>query len=173
MGTPSVELRKTETARLPIVPLVISIFLGILLSVALIGGAACYLLYSGKLKLQTASPPKEFISTKTHRLVLEPLTVNLADMSETAYLRVSLVLDVANGPQGTNSESKNEEAKQNSFSAAVRDAAITVLSRQTSEALLSVSGKEKIKHELKEALVVCDPHVNIVDLYFTEFLVQR
>ena len=57
--------------------------------------------------------------------------------------------------------------------AAVRDTALTVLGRQTSDGLLSVDGKERLKAELKAAMAEHNAELKVTDLFFTEFLVQR
>jgi flagellar FliL protein len=172
IGSAAVETQGREPLKLPVVPLVTSIVLGTLLSVAAIGGVAYYLIHSGKLRLQTMPPPIS-LDPKTHPIALDPLIVNLADTSGTAYLRVSLVLEVADAAQSAKSGEKAGDVKQNPFAAAARDAALTVLSKQTSEALLTPPGKDEVKVELKKAIAECNPNLKIVDLYFTEFLVQR
>jgi len=173
MGSAAVETGEREPLKLPVVPLVTSVVLGILLSVAAIGGVGYYLIHSGKLRLQTMPPPPISLDPKTHPVALDPLIVNLADASGTAYLRVSLVLEVADAARSAKSGEKEGDEKQNPFSAAARDAALTVLSKQTSEVLLTLPGKNGVKVELKKAIAECDPNLKIVDLYFTEFLVQR
>ena len=173
IGSTAVETREREPLKLPVVPLVTSVVLGVLLSVTAIGGVAYYLIHSGKLSLQTMPPPPISLDPKTHPVVLDPLIVNLADPSGTAYLRVSLVLKVADTAQLAKSGEKEGDVKQNPFAAAARDAALTVLSKQTSANLLTLPGKDGVKVELKKAIAECDPNLKIVDLYFTEFLVQR
>ena len=173
IGSTAVETQGRAPLKVPVVPLVTSVVLGILLSVAAIGGVGYYLIHSGKLKLQTMPPPPISLDPKIRPVVLDPLIVNLADTSGTAYLRVSMVLEVADAAQSVKSGEKAGDVKQNPFAAAARDAALTVLSKQTSANLLTLPGKDGVKVELKKAIAECDPNLKIVDLYFTEFLVQR
>jgi flagellar FliL protein len=48
-----------------------------------------------------------------------------------------------------------------------------VLGRQTSEGLLSVDGKERLKAELNAAMAEHNADLKVTDMFFTEFLVQR
>lgn len=176
--TPTVVQANTaEPAKLPVVPLVIAVVLGVVVSVAAVGGAGYYLIHSGKLRLQTMPPvmPQAAGSVKTHSVALEPLVVNLADGSGAAYLRVSIALSISDAPgESGKEEKKGEEAKAGKQSeAALRDTALAVLGRQNSESLLTADGKERLKKELKAALAERNPETRVADLYFTEFLVQR
>lgn len=163
--------------KLPVLSLVIAVVLGVLLSVAVIGGAGYYLVHSGKLKLQTATPQAEATPKapeKTHAVVLEPLVVNLADSAGGAYLRASITLNIADAKGSPKDEKKAEDAKAGKeMDAAVRDTALTVLGQQTSDGLLAADGKDRLKRELKAALAARNPDVKVTDLFFTEFLVQR
>lgn len=163
-------------AKVPVMSLVTAVVLGVVVSVAAVGGAGYYLIHSGKLRLQTmpAVVPSRS-QQKTHAVLLEPLVVNLADGSGGAYLRASIELDVADlSGDGAKEDKKSEEAKESKGAdAAVRDTALTVLGRETSDSLLAPDGKERAKKELKDALADRLPELKVVDLYFTEFLVQR
>jgi flagellar FliL protein len=175
--TPTVvQANSAEPTKLPVFSLVIAVVLGVILSVALVGGAGYYLIHSGKLRLQTAPPAAatQVASVKTRAVVLEPLVVNLADGAG-AYLRVSIVLNVT-GVEGApaKDEKKAEETKAgNDANAAIRDTTLAVLGRQTSESLLTPEGKERLKKELKQAFAERNAEIKVADLYFTEFLVQR
>ena len=176
--TPTVvQANSAEPVKVPVISLVIAVVLGVILSVAAVGGAGYYLIHSGKLRLQTAPPVDAAAAAhaKTHAVVLEPLVVNLADGSGGAYLRASITLSVADAAgDAAKDEKKSEEAKAGKGTdAAVRDTALTVLARQTSESLLTPDGKERLKKELKAALAERNPEIKVTDLFFTEFLVQR
>ena len=165
----------SEPVKLPITPLLIAVVLGIVIAVSAVGGALYYLLRSGKLLVQStaASLTQPVSAIKTHPVPLEPLLVNLADSSGNSYLRVALTLQIADGP-GIKEE-KEGEAKDRTkgTDAAVRDAALMVLGRQTSDALLAADGKERLKKELKAAITERNPEMRVTDLFFTEYLVQR
>jgi flagellar protein FliL len=170
-----VEADPAAQVRLPVIPLIAAVAIGTLLSVSVVGGAGYYLIHSGKLKLQTAAPAPAVASTplRTHSIALEPLTVNLADASGSAYLRVSMVLEAADTAPAAKPEAKESAEKESQPNAAVRDTALAVLGRQSADALLAPEGKELLKKQLKEALATRNPDLKLADLYFTEFLVQR
>jgi flagellar FliL protein len=176
MATTSTIVQEKQAETQPVLPVVIAVTLGVIISVALIGGAGYYLIHSGKLRLQAMPPATASTqSVKTHAVALEPLVVNLADASGAAYLRVSITLHVADDVAGKpKDERKPEEGKSTKESdAVVRDTALAVLGTETSDNLLASDGKERVKKRLKDALATSDPDMKVVDLYFTEFLVQR
>lgn len=167
----------SDPVKLPMMPLLASVILGVVVATAAVGGMLFYLLRSGKVPLHvTTTPPVvAAASTKTHLVVLEPLLANLADSSGSAYLRLGLTLQVADPVSEKGKESKGEEAKSASkdADAGVRDTVLTVLGRETSEQLLAPDGKEKLKKELKAALAEHHPEIKVADLFLTEFPVQR
>ncbi len=73
----------------------------------------------------------------------------------------------------TRKKSTESKSTPKDTDAALRDAALTVLGRETSERLLAPEGKEIVKKELKDALAKRNSGVKVVDLFFTDFLVQR
>jgi len=104
--------------------------------------------------------------------------VNLADGGGNAYLRVGLTLRVADAADKGNEKTKDEKSGdsksgKDADAAAVRDTALAVLGRQTSESLLATDGKERLKAELKTAIAEHNRELKVTDLFFTEFLVQR
>jgi flagellar FliL protein len=106
---------------------------------------------------------------------LEPLLVNLADTSGSAFLRTGITLEIADAPNDKGKEAKGAEAKPQGkeADAALRDTALAVLGRETSDRLLAVDGKDRLKASLKTAFAEQNRQIKIVDLFFTEFLVQR
>jgi flagellar FliL protein len=108
-------------------------------------------------------------------MALEPLLVNLADPSGSAFLRVGMTLDVADETAEKGKEAKSAETKTQSkdADAALRDTALAVLGRQTSDQLLASGGKDRLKADLKAAFAEHNPQMKVTDLFFTEFLVQR
>jgi flagellar FliL protein len=110
-------------------------------------------------------------------MVLEPLLVNLADAGGSSYLRVAMTLRVADAAQGKDAKPKEEKPKddkENSDAvASVRDTMLTVLGRQTADRLLAADGKEQLKADLKTALAEHNSDLKVIDVFFTDFLVQR
>src|SRR5215468_6290227 len=85
----------SDPVRLPVIPLVVAVILGIVIAVATVGGVVYYMLRSGKFPLQVAPAAIAQPTVKTHAVALEPLLVNLADSSGNAYLRAAITLQVA------------------------------------------------------------------------------
>jgi flagellar protein FliL len=167
----------SDPVKLPVFPLMTAIVLGVVVSVSAVGGSIYYLLHSGKLRIPVSVTPAAgpLSSIKTHPVALEPLLVNLADVSGTAYLRVALTLQIEDAPAARGNEGKEAESKDSRKEpdAALRDTALAVLGRQTSDSLLTADGKERLKKELRQALAERNPELKVTDLFFTEFLVQR
>lgn len=132
----------------------------------------------GRLPLRAASVAEHAPApVGTHLVTLDPMLVNLADTSGTAYLKISMVLQVADAPGGKSSarqaETSSDKADNSEATIAARDTALTVLGRQTSDALLAVDGKSRLKTELKEGMAARNPQMKVTDIFFTDFLVQR
>ena len=165
----------SDPVKLPVAPLLIAIVLGVVVAVSTIGAALYYMLRSGKLPVQSAaaSGARPAAAMKTHTLALEPLLVNLADSSGSAYLRVELTLQIADVAEVKEDKEANIKGGSKVADAAVRDTALMVLGGQTSDALLAANGKEQLKKELKAAIAERNPDMRVTDLFFTEFLVQR
>lgn len=177
MATPPVIQPKitSDPVKLPVMPLLIAVAVGVIVATAAVGGVLTYLLRSGKIPIRaTAAAPAVTSPIKTHSVVLEPLLANLADSSGSAYLRVGITLQIAD-PVENAKESKKPEEKPASkdADAAFRDTALTILGRETSDQLLAPDGKERLKKELKAALAEHNTEIKVIDLFFTEFLVQR
>jgi flagellar FliL protein len=106
-------------------------------------------------------------------LPLESFTVNLADLEEGRFLRVTMSLGV-NGELPALVKGENKETESNTVSmATIRDSILTVLAQCKSGDLLTPEGKLKLKADLLEALNRNVPALQAREVYFTEFLVQR
>ena len=167
-----------EPVKLPVVSLMVAVMVGIVVATAGVSGFVYLLARSGHLPMPavTAAKTESAGPSAARALVLDSLLVNLADNSGSAYLRVGMTLRVVD-VAAKNGTKKDDKAVDNKMSkdaeAAVRDTALTVLGRQTSEGLLAPDGKEKLKAELKTAMAKHNADLKIEDLFFTEFLVQR
>lgn len=137
------------------------------------GGALYYFMRSGRLLLRgsTAIEKTAPVEFETHLLVLDPLLVNLSDEGGSAYLRLSMSLQVADAEE--KKDSRGKDGKSDDAVAAVRDTALTVLGRETASDLLAVQGKEHLKVELKDALAKNNVDLRVKKIFFTDFLVQR
>ncbi|QNI35273.1 flagellar basal body-associated FliL family protein [Edaphobacter albus] len=164
----------SDPVKIPFFPLLITVVIGVAVATASVGGVVYYLLRSGKLSLQREIAVTQGADkAKSHLVVLEPLLVNLADSSGTAYLRAGITLQVADSEPGTGSKKAGIAGTEKEADVAIRDTALTVLGKQTSDQLLAVGGKERLKNDLKTALAERNTGLKVVDLFFTEFLVQR
>jgi flagellar FliL protein len=166
-------------AKIPVVPLLIAVVLGVVIAVLGVGGVVYYLAHTGRLPMQGRTPQKMEVDTPvtTHAMVLEPLLVNLADAGGSSYLRIALILRVADIADKKGAKAKNEKSKDEKAGdedeAAVRDTVLTVLGQQTTDGLLAADGKAHLKAELKKALAEHNADLKVMDVFFTDFLVQR
>ncbi len=173
-----VEVKATVKAGVPVLPLVMSVVVAVTVAVAGVGGAAYWLAKSGRLPVVQGAArvvPVEVKPVKLRLLAMEPLLVNLADDGGRSYLRVAVTLRVEDAPPVAGEKVKEPEKGKpvNENEAALRDAALGVLGHETAAALLAPDGKDELKKEFKAAMAEHVPEVKVVDVLFTEFLVQR
>ena len=108
--------------------------------------------------------PEKNIETSMWRL--EEFVVNLADSSESRYLKVNVVLEV----EGKVSE--NGEGGPSPEEVRARDTIISVITKKHYMELQSVDGKAKLKSELKKTLNLVLQDAKVVNIYFTSFAMQ-
>ncbi len=162
-----------------LVTLIVAIFAAVVLSIAAVGGTMVYLIRSGRLPVQKtitvpAEAPPPGPAAPSHTLMLDSLVANLADAGGAAYLKMSLTVKIADEP--VKKGAKEEKAVKGVMSddeAGIRDTVLMVVGHQTADGLLAVDGKEHLKADLKAALVKNNPELKVMDLHFTDFLVQR
>lgn len=167
------------------VQLLMAIVAAVLICVLVLAGAIYFLAKSGRLggvaaaRLSTSGAPKAetVVEPPSHAMVLEPMVVNLADEGGKTYLRLGLTLRVMDPALKKGEKAKEEQPKEakeiSDADAAVRDTALEVLGRQTTEKLLAPEGKEQLKRELKAEFTQHNPELKVTEVFFTEFLVQR
>jgi len=166
-------------AKFPLIPLLIAVVLGVVVATLGVGGVVYYLVRTGRLpgREGAAHRAEAAAPSATHAMVLDPLLVNLADAGGSSYLRIAMTLRVADAAEGKDAKAKEEKPKDGKESsdavASVRDTMLTVLGQQTADRLLAVDGKEKLKTELKTALAEHNADLKVMDVFFTDFLVQR
>ncbi len=167
-----------------LVPLVLIVLCTVLMALGAVGGGLYWLTKSGRLALPGVAAPAAPVVAKveairTKVVVLEPLLVNLSDQGGGGYLRVVMALEVEDPLPPKDAKPKEEKPAEkgkvvvNELEVKMRDAALTVLGRATSESLLEPEGKELLKKQLKVAITEHLPEVKVVDVMFTEFLVQK
>ena len=98
-------------------------------------------------------------------LHLDEFVVNLADRDSPAFLRIGI--DVGQ------SEAHKSAAGSPNPVPAVRDTILSVVSAYKADDLLTAAGKTKLKQELVASLQQRVPAAHVVEVYFTEFLVQH
>jgi flagellar FliL protein len=168
-----------EAAKFPVVPFLIAVVVGVVIAALSLGGIVYYLMRAGRLPIQGGANHKmEAVgSGATHAMALEPLLVNLADGGGNSYLRVALTLRVVDVADGKDSKTKEDKPKEdkvaNDAVASVRDTTLTVLGRQTADGLLALDGKEHLKNDLRKAFAEHNADLKVMDVFFTDFLVQR
>jgi flagellar protein FliL len=110
--------------------------------------------------------PAEKIGPHSGIVPLEQFTVNLADQDASRFLRatVHLVID-----EGTEAEEIKEDALK---VMRIRSAILEVLTLQTSEKVTTPEGKTALKEEIaKRASAILKP-VKVIDVLFSDFVVQ-
>ena len=99
---------------------------------------------------------------------LESFTVNLTDKDSSGFLRIGIDLGLAHEISGGK---EGEQAAR--FTPLLRDTLLTELSAWDSQDLLAVDGKAKLKAQLLKALQDRAPEIDVKEIYFNDFLVQR
>ena len=97
-------------------------------------------------------------------LHLDTFVLNLADREQRSYLRVGIDLGLGR------TLGKEENAPP---VGQVRDTILGVLSQSRVDDLLTAPGKAKLKEDLLRALQERVPELDVQEVYFTEFLIQR
>jgi flagellar basal body-associated protein FliL len=95
---------------------------------------------------------------------LETFVLNLADPDQRSYLRVGI--DLGLGRETGKGENIPPVGQ-------VRDAILSVLAQSRVDDLLTAKGKAKLKEDLLHALQERVPGLEVEEVYFTEFLIQR
>ena len=97
-------------------------------------------------------------------LHLETFVLNLADREQRSYLRVGI--DLGLGREMGKGENAPPVGQ-------VRDVILGVLAQSRVDELLTAQGKAKLKEDLLRALQERVPRLEVQEVYFTEFLIQR
>ena len=173
-GAPPLTSDGPMPVRLSIMSILLSVVAGVAIAALGIGGVLYHLVRSGRVSLRGVSVTQRESAAPAaaHLMVLDPLLVNLADEGGAAYLRLSLVLRVADTAAKKDSSAKEDKSGDETMDA-VRDTTLAVLGRENSDALLAPDGKEHLKADLKRSLAQRNPKLKVTDLFFTDFLVQR
>ncbi len=142
-----------------------TMFIIVLLALAGGGGAAWFLMQRG----HATEAARGLDAAPRYIVHLEGFTVNLADTEETHFLRVTMDLGVDRLPEGAD---RNKPGAGMPV-ARIRDAVLAVLTVCKADPLLTPEGKAQLKKNILDALQHSVPELDVRDVYFTEFLVQR
>jgi flagellar protein FliL len=103
---------------------------------------------------------------KSAVLPLEPFVVNLADTDAARYLRIKVSLMV-------DDKTKEKELAENqALQNKVRDVILQSLTAKNSRDLINEEGKNKLRHEIQEKIGIYFHEPKLVDVMFTEFVIQ-
>ncbi len=139
-------------------PLVLILAVAVLL-LAGGGGAGAYF-YLKRGPSQAPPPPEPGIAA------LDPFVVNLADPGGQRFVRLTLRLVVE-------SETQAEELKEDELARTrARSSILELLSLQTAGRLVTPEGKAALKKEIAERATHALEGTKVLDVLFTEFVVQ-
>lgn len=154
------QILRSRSGKLPIVVIIV-----VVLVLALGAGAFAFFKGSHKGKAPAKKEPVKVVPWEIGEFL-----VNLADPGDPRYLKVHLVLEIADshkkGGGGHGEHAANpEEAK-------AKDAIIRALSKRHMNDLLTDQGKDALKSEMKAALNEALEETEVVNIYFTSFAMQ-
>lgn len=150
------------------------VIIGVALVLILVLGGGGYVFMSRRAlaSSKTTNNPKTSATTADAPPVavipLESFIVNLADPDHNSFLRVGITVAVSK-PLPTGSETPADSP----FVPEIRDTILSVLNTWQSSSLLAPDGKAKLKAQLLAALQKRVPQLGLVDIYFTDFLIQQ
>ena len=164
-------------AKVGLAAILIPVVMSTVLTLGTVGGFAFWFAKSGKLGsviAGTATPPTSSIvkPPPSHVVVLEPMIVNLADGR--SYLRAGVSVRLRDQDKAIRGSETAKDAKGvDESSIALRDTTLTILSGATADGLLAPGGRDALKKLLENAYKTHNEESHVMDVYFTEFLVQR
>ena len=96
---------------------------------------------------------------------LQPYIVNLADPGEARYLRLTVSI-------GLGGELSEGEKPSPLFTARIRNAMLAMLTTKTSQEVLTLEGKAKLRRDLLRAARAASSEPKVEAIYITEFIIQ-
>ena len=139
------------------------------------GGVVSFVLISRTLNAQAkpAEKPEKAEQEKIAEMLeksavipLEPFVVNLADTDAARYLRIKITLMV-------DDKTKLKEVAENqALQLKVRDVILQSLTAKHSQELINTEGKNNLRHEIQEKVAMYFRAPKLVDVMFTEFVIQ-
>ncbi len=126
------------------------------------GGLGAVLALKGGSKKEE-KPKEEKVFTTRYKI--NDIVVNPAETDGERFLRVSIALDVRG-------KEPDLTSKLASYEIEMRDIIINILTSMTLDEILGQNGKMLIKGEIKNRINSIWDDMEIVGIYFTEFVVQ-
>lgn len=128
----------------------------------------------------TAAVAHDIVPGEGIMLNMSTKIINLVDPTGRRYIRVTIVAEFApDNPEYLTLPEEEKaayltafEEKLNSRLPIMDDTVITLLSTKTYEDLYTAEGKEKLRTEIMETLAEKLVDLQIISIYFTEFVVQ-
>ncbi len=137
-----------------------------LLFLALLGGGgfvAYQKFFAVSPEAEPSAPPVAPKVTLGPVYAMEPFLVNLADPGRPRFLKLVAQLELDADPV---------TGELDTLKPKVRDALLTLLSSKLSEQLITVADKERLRNEMIHRLNTFLSSGRVVEVYFTEFVVQ-
>ncbi len=141
--------------------ILLGLLLLLLLAAAVGGGVLAYRSLRPLESSPGQTPSPKVVIGPIYRL--DPFTVNLADPGRSRFLRVVLQLEL---------DAPSAAAELDSIEPRVRDATLTLLSSKRSGDLATVGDKERLRNEIIHRLNGLLSGGKVIEVYFTEFVVQ-
>ncbi|SPD72694.1 putative Flagellar protein FliL [uncultured Desulfobacterium sp.] len=139
-------------------------------SLTVIMGGCFYVLWSKVMPPdpQTENKQKKIIQSGKlgeNRVIfpLESIVVNLADIDDQKYLRMSIVLEL------TNEDTKKEASSRLPL---IRDIIFKIVPHKMSKDLITLSGRISLCEEIMDNLNLIFKSGSITNIYFTEYIIQ-
>jgi len=99
-------------------------------------------------------------------LAFEPFLVNLADAGGGRFLKTTIQIVVPEPDAAHHFKEKQVLVMQ------ARSAILELLTVQTAESLVTPEGKKALKEAIKEKVSAALGHMKVIDVLFSEFVVQ-
>ncbi len=152
---------RNVAGRIPIKLVLLVLIAGVLV----MGGMAV-------MKMKGSKAPKKAVVSEVK---LEEFVVNLADVNEPHYLKVSITLEVEGDKPFGEAEGGHGGEASSPEDPKIRDTVIGILTKKNFEQLLTEKGKTELKDELRKGLsaILKDKDGSkVTEVYFTSFAMQ-
>lgn len=110
--------------------------------------------------------PKEIPLSERGLLTFEPFMVNLADEGGSRFLKVTLQLVLEDAASALHASETPVVVSR------VRSDILELLTEQQAPALVTAEGKQALKTAIKERAAHALEHTQVIDVLFSEFVVQ-